>query len=135
MKTYRYYCIARPPMIGGLPHRELWEAEAFTERRYIPEIDKMACGWVEFTEELTPREVSDYKLIMQPREEDNMPNDYYNPEGYPDPTAFNAIKNITKEEEKVSTLIHIIKQILRLSGFELIRRIEIRSTKSGREYR
>lgn len=64
-----------------------------------------------------------------------MPNDYYNPEGYPDPTAFRAVKNITEEEEKVSILVHIIKQILRLSGFELIRRVEIRSLKTGREYR
>ena len=64
-----------------------------------------------------------------------MPNDYYNPEGYPDPTAFRAIKNIAEEEEKVSVLVYIIKQILRLSGFELIRRVEIRSLKTGREYR
>ena len=65
-----------------------------------------------------------------------MPNDgYYNPEGYRDPTAYDAIRNITDEEEKVSILIHVIKSILRLAGFELIRRIEIRSRKSGREYR
>ena len=59
----------------------------------------------------------------------------YNPEGYRDSTAYNAIQNITGEEEKVSTLVHIIKQILRLSGFELVRRIEIRSLKTRREYK
>lgn len=65
-----------------------------------------------------------------------MPNDgYYNPEGYRDPTAYEAIKSITDEEEKVSTLIHIIKTILRICGFELIRRVEIRSLRTGREYR
>lgn len=64
-----------------------------------------------------------------------MPNDYYNPEGYPDPTAYKTIKNIADEEKRVSALIYIIKQILELSGFELIRRVEIRSLKSGREYR
>lgn len=65
-----------------------------------------------------------------------MPRDgYYNPEGYRDPTAYDAIRNITDEEEKVSILIGIIKSILRISGFELIRRVEIRSLKSGREYR
>lgn len=65
-----------------------------------------------------------------------MPRDgYYNPEGYRDPTAYDAIRSITDEEEKVSILIGIIKSILRISGFELIRRIEIRSLKSGREYR
>ena len=65
-----------------------------------------------------------------------MPHDgLYNPEGYRDQTAYDAIKNVMEEEEKVSTLIKTIKSILRLSGFELIRRIEIRSLRSGREYR
>ena len=65
-----------------------------------------------------------------------MPRDgRYNPEGYKDLTAYDAIKNITDEEEKVSILIHIIKSILRICGFELIRRVEIRSLRSGREYR
>ncbi len=65
-----------------------------------------------------------------------MPNDgYFNPEGYRDPTAHDAIRNIVDEEEKVTTLIHVIKSILRVCGFELIRRIEIRSLRSGREYR
>ena len=67
---YRYYCIMRPPMIGGLPYgRTLQNAEAFDERCYIPEIDRMAWGWVEYAEELTPREISDYELIMHPRED------------------------------------------------------------------
>ena len=65
-----------------------------------------------------------------------MPKDgYYNPEGYRDPTAYDAIRNITDEDEKVATLIGIIKSLLRICGFELIRRIEIRSLRSGREYR
>lgn len=59
----------------------------------------------------------------------------YNPEGYRDSTAYDAIRNATEEEEKVSILIHIIKSILRLSGFELVRRIEIRSVRTRREYR
>lgn len=65
-----------------------------------------------------------------------MPKDgLYNPEGYRDQTAYDAIKNVMEEEEKVSILIHTIKSILRICGFELIRRIEIRSLKTGREYR
>ena len=67
--------------------------------------------------------------------DDSPRSDYYNPEGYRDPTAYEAIRSITNEEEKVSTLIHIFKSILRICGFELIRRIEIRSLRSGREYR
>lgn len=65
----KYYCVMRPPMIGGLPWgRMLIEAEAFDERRYVPEIDRMAWGWVMYDEELTPQEIADYELIMQPRE-------------------------------------------------------------------
>lgn len=65
-----------------------------------------------------------------------MPKDgYFNPDGYRDPTAYDAIRNITDEAEKVTALIHIIKTILRIAGFELIRRIEIRCIRSGREYR
>lgn len=59
----------------------------------------------------------------------------YNPEGYRDQTAYDAIRNAADEEEKVAVLIKVIKSILRLSGFELINRIEIRSTKTRREYR
>ena len=69
---YRYYCIMRPPMLGGLPAgREIWEAEAFPERRYIPEIDRMAWGWVEYETQLTPMEVSEYELVSAPLEEEN----------------------------------------------------------------
>lgn len=65
----KYYCIMRPPMIGGIPNSKLLtDAMAFDERRYVPEIDRMAWGWVEYKEELTPQEVADYELIMQPRE-------------------------------------------------------------------
>lgn len=52
---YRYYCILRPPMLGGLPFgRVLMEAEHFDDRKYVPEIDRMAWGWVEYTDPLTP---------------------------------------------------------------------------------
>ena len=63
------------------------------------------------------------------------PGGRYNPEGYPDPTAYSAIQNIAEEEERVNVLIHVIKSILRLAGFEPIRRIEIRSLRTRREYR
>lgn len=67
---YRYYCIMRPPMIGGIPNSKLLvDAKAFEERRYIPEIDRMAWGWVEYEHELTMQEVYEYELIMQPRED------------------------------------------------------------------
>ena len=67
---YRYYCIMHPPVIR-FP-RPIWccDMKTFDERIYIPEIDRMAWGWVEYKEELTPQEIADYELIMQPRGND-----------------------------------------------------------------
>lgn len=67
----RYYCIVRPPMLGGLPfRRSSLRFEAFDERLYIPEIDRMAWGWVVYTRELTPVEISKFGLIREPREDE-----------------------------------------------------------------
>ena len=59
----------------------------------------------------------------------------YNPEGYEDPTAYSAMRNIVEEEDRVNILIKTLKNIVRLAGFELIHRIEIRSVRTRREYR
>ncbi|MBR4863055.1 MAG: hypothetical protein IKU07_00645 [Oscillospiraceae bacterium] len=63
-----------------------------------------------------------------------------NAEGYPDPTAYNAIKNITDTERealdaKVNLLIKVLKFIISESGFELAARIELRDKKTGRCFR
>lgn len=66
-------------------------------------------------------------------------NPYYNNEGYPDPTAYNGLKRIIKEEsdteKKASELIKVLKFVIRLAGFELIERVKIKDTKTGREFR
>lgn len=68
-----------------------------------------------------------------------MPKPWKNAEGYPDPTAYEGLKPIIREEDeqqkRVNTLIFVLKYIIRLAGFELLNRIEIRERKSGREYR
>lgn len=62
-----------------------------------------------------------------------------NQDGYKDPTAFQAIKQVIKEEEteekQLATLVFILKYIINLAGFEPISRIELRSKKSGRVYK
>lgn len=69
----------------------------------------------------------------------NKSNPYYNSEGYADPTAFYGTKQIVKEEteteRKASELIKVLKFIIRSSGFELVERIKIKDTKTGREFR
>lgn len=70
MDRYRYYSIMRPPMIGAIPNSAMIvDAMAFDERQYIPEIDRMARGWVEYDRPLSMKDVADYELISAPREE------------------------------------------------------------------
>lgn len=68
-----------------------------------------------------------------------MNNPYFNSEGYADSTAYSGTKNIIKEESeterRASELIKILKFIIRLAGFELIERVKIKDTKTGREFR
>mgnify|MGYP001235180572 CR=1 FL=1 len=68
-----------------------------------------------------------------------MSKPYQNAEGYADPTAFEALKPIIKEENelerKVNFLIKVLKFIVSESGFELLNRIEIKDKKSGKVFR
>lgn len=64
---------------------------------------------------------------------------FLNASGCPDPTAYHAIKNVTKAENeldtKVNFLIKVLKYIIAESGFELLARIELRDKKTGRCFR
>jgi len=68
---------------------------------------------------------------------------YRNKEGYPDPTAGEAIGTLAKEERReerernaaVTSLITMLKQIISLAGFELVERIVLRDKETGKEYR
>lgn len=64
---------------------------------------------------------------------------YRNSEGYPDPTAGQAMGKVAKEEKErntaVTTLITMIKQIISLAGFELVGRIVLKDKVTGKEYR
>jgi len=63
----------------------------------------------------------------------------YNQSGCADPTAYEAISNIIKEEKeldkKVHNLISVLRSIIDWAGFELISRIEIRDKKTRKEFR
>ncbi|MBO7309521.1 MAG: hypothetical protein J6V38_07825 [Kiritimatiellae bacterium] len=67
---YQYYCKARPPMPGTIPTDRalIVEVEAYDERRYVPEVDCMAWGWVVYDRPLTSDEIFDYELRSAPRE-------------------------------------------------------------------
>ena len=69
----------------------------------------------------------------------NKNNPYYNSSGYPDPTAYDAIKPIMDHdaalEGKVNFLIKVLKYIIRESGFELVNRVELKDKATGRVFR
>jgi len=64
-----------------------------------------------------------------------MQNPYFNQSGCADPTAYHALKNLSDEEKKVNFLIKVLKYIIHESGFELLNRIELQNTKTGRIYK
>lgn len=68
-----------------------------------------------------------------------MAKPWQNGEGYADPTAYEALKPVIREEteqqKRLNTLIFVLKYIIRLAGFELLNRIELKDNKTGREYR
>ena len=66
-----------------------------------------------------------------------------NAEGYPDPTAGEAYRNIVREERevdaerlaKISALVPILRATAELAGFDIIGRIPLRDRDTGKEYR
>ena len=69
-----------------------------------------------------------------------MPKPWENAEGYHDPTAYHGTKNIIRDEDeeqqrRLNNLIFVLKYIIRLAGFELLNRIELKDKRNGREYR
>lgn len=69
-------------------------------------------------------------------------NHRLNGSGCKDPTAYEAIKTITKEEQEqekqdrqAAELIRVLKRFIRGSGYEVISRIAIKNNSTGKEYR
>ena len=60
---------------------------------------------------------------------------YFNHEGYADPTAYHGIKNVTKEEKEVHDLVQCIRNVVNLTDFEIVGRVELRNKKSGRIFK
>lgn len=62
-----------------------------------------------------------------------------NAEGYYDPTAYEGMKPIIREEaeqqKRVNTLIFVLKYIVNAAGFELLNRIEVKDRRNGKEYK
>lgn len=58
-----------------------------------------------------------------------------NRDKYPDPTAKKVERELTAEEQEISHLVKMIRQIAFWAGYDVVNRIEFRNRKSGRCYR
>ncbi len=58
-----------------------------------------------------------------------------NAEGYSDPTAYEAMKNIDKGDEQFHKLLHTIFYLCELAGFQIEGRIVLVDKKNGRVWR
>lgn len=57
-----------------------------------------------------------------------------NGEGYPDPTAAEAIDEADRTPERITWFIKTVKSIAALVDLEVISRIQIRDKSTGRKY-
>lgn len=58
-----------------------------------------------------------------------------NAEGYFDPTAYQAMKNIDQEDERFHKLLHTLFYICEIAGFQIDGRIVLVDKKTGRVWR
>lgn len=62
-----------------------------------------------------------------------------NIEGYADPTASMAIGQVNREQceadKRAYDLVKVLKYIIKAAGFELTERVQLKDTKTGREYK
>ncbi len=66
-------------------------------------------------------------------------NPKFNSEGYYDPTAYDGMKPIIKEEahqqKRVSELVQVLRYIIDKAGFVMVNRVALKDKESGKEYR
>ena len=66
-------------------------------------------------------------------------NPWKNAEGYADPTAYEGLKPVIREETeqqpRVSALVRVLKYVIDAAGFDLLNRIELKDRKTERVYR
>ena len=64
---------------------------------------------------------------------------YYNGSGYADPTAYKALKAMTREDEElvkmVRDLVCIIHNVSHLAGFEVVGKVHLKHKRTGKEFK
>lgn len=62
----------------------------------------------------------------------NKYDDHYNSHGYRDPTAYAALRALSKEEERFKKLLRTIFAVCELAGFEIDGRITLVDKRTGK---
>lgn len=57
-----------------------------------------------------------------------------NGERYKDPTADEAVKHADRTPEPVMKVVHMLRDIAGLAGFEIVGRIRLKDKTNGKEY-
>ena len=68
------------------------------------------------------------------QEVESLHDERKNAEGYNDPTAYMALKNVEAEED-LKRLVSVLKYIIHNSHFELVGRIHLRDKRTRIDYR
>lgn len=58
-----------------------------------------------------------------------------NKEGYPDPTPYEAIKNVEAEVARVSWLVKTLHSVCELAGYQIEGRVVLKDMRSGKVWR
>ena len=62
-------------------------------------------------------------------------SDFFNGEGYPDPTAYAVIRDDNELEARVIALVKVLRTTAMLSGFDFAGRFELVDRKTGRHFK
>lgn len=63
---YKYFTILRPVSIGTFPKEGFVDFVNYDNRRYVPEIDHNAWGYLLYDRELSEKEIYSYDFIPMP---------------------------------------------------------------------
>lgn len=58
-----------------------------------------------------------------------------NSSGCKDPTAYAATKTVSEEDQRFADMLKAVKTLIRLSGYEILNRVEFRDRRSGRIFK
>lgn len=59
---------------------------------------------------------------------------FKNGEGYPDPTAYRAIREADRTPKPVNDVMNVLRTVASLAGFEIVGKIHLKDRETGREW-